>query len=308
MKVLVTGAQGFVGAPLTQLLQQHGHTVLPVARRPLRGGLQIEMAADTDWAPHLAGVDVVVHCAARVHLMQDKAGDPLAAYRAVNRDATLQLARAAAAAGVKRFVFLSSIKVNGEATTDAPYCADSAPAPQDPYGMSKLEAEQGLLQLAQHSALQVCIIRPPLVYGAGVKANFRQLLRLAARGWPLPLGLLDNRRSLVYLGNLLDLIVHCLQHPQAANRVFLVSDGADLSTPALIRALAAAQQRPARLLPFPPALLALGCRLLGRAAVWQRLSSSLQVDIHATCQTLGWQPPYSMQQGLQEMLQIERAQ
>ncbi|WP_338845898.1 NAD-dependent epimerase/dehydratase family protein [Massilia sp. W12] len=306
MRILVTGAQGFVGAALCASLRQQGHQVMALARRPAPDTICLEMGPQTDWSPHLAGVEAIVHCAARVHLMQDAASDPLAAYRAANCAATLQLARAAAAAGVQRFVFLSSIKVNGEESAQA-YRADTPPAPQDPYGVSKWEAEQGLLALAQRSALQVCIIRPPLIYGAGVKANFRQLLNLVRRGLPLPLANIDNRRSLLYLGNLLDLISLCLQHPQAANRTFLASDGEDVSTPQLIRTIAAAQGRSVRLLPCPPALLALVCRLLGRSSAWQRLAGSLQVDSSAARDLLGWTPPYSMARGLQEMLAAEQA-
>lgn len=310
--ILLTGANGFVGRALSEYWVQPSDgtrishlpslEVRPVLRRPDAACPQaviMDIAADSDWAPHLAGVDCVVHLAARVHMLDDSAIDPLAAYRRANRDVTLQLARQAASAGVRRFVFLSSIKVSGEAT-QTPFRASDVPQPQDPYGISKWEAEQGLAQIAMETGLEVVVIRPPLVYGPGVKANFLQLMRLVARGWPLPLGSIQNRRSMVYVGNLLDLIACCCHHPAAAGQTLLVSDGHDVSTPQLIAALAQAMGRRSPLLPFPPRLLGLGARLLGKRAVAERLLGSLQVDITATQQALDWQPPVSFAAGIAE--------
>lgn len=307
MSILITGASGFIGRALCLSLQQQQQACIPIYRNPQvaaqfgfpNARYQAEIHADSPWQTQLAGVQVVVHLAARVHVMHDQASDPLIEYRRSNRDATLNLARQAAQAGVKRFVFLSSIKVNGEASLPGqPFRAEQTPHPLDPYGISKWEAEQALLQLGRDSGMEIVIIRPPLVYGPGVKANFLQLMRWVEKGVPLPLASIKNQRSMVYLGNLLDLIVRCIQLPQAAGQTFLVSDGKDVSTAELIRALAQALHRPARLFGFPPALLKFAATLVGREAAFERLSSSLQVDISATCQTLQWQPPFTMQQGL----------
>ena len=242
----------------------------------------------------------MIHTAARVHVMHDAATDPLSEYRRVNVQGTLHFARQAAAAGVKRFVFLSSIKVNGEATqVGQTFMADDAPAPQDPYGISKMEAEAGLREISAQTGMDVVIIRPPLVYGSGVKANFAAMMRWLSCGVPLPLGAIThNRRSLVALDNLVDLIVTCITHPAAANQTFLVSDGEDLSTTDLLRRMGQALGKPARLLPVPPALLKLGAALLGKPELAQRLCGSLQVDISKTRQLLGWCPPLSVDEGL----------
>lgn len=308
--VLVTGATGFVGRGLCALLQQRGLEVHAVVRDVVRTVATShlvcvpKMDATTDWMQALQGVEVVVHLAARVHVMQDGAVDPLTEYRKVNLDATLELARQAVAAGVKRFVFVSSVKVNGEQTTAGkPFCAENTPAPQDPYGVSKMEAEAGLRAMAQETGLEVVIIRPPLVYGPGVKANFAAMVRLLQLGVPLPLGAIHNQRSLVALDNLVDLITTCLQHPGAANQTFMVSDGEDVSTSELLRRVAAALGKPARLLPVPQGWLELGAAALGKRAVAQRLFSSLQVDISATRHVLGWTPPVSLEQGLKQVAQ-----
>ncbi len=251
----------------------------------------------------LSRVDAIVHLAARVHVMNDTASDPLTEFRRVNVDGTLNLARQAAAAGVRRFVFVSSVKVNGEETLPGkPFSAADAPAPVDPYGISKFEAERGLLQLASETGLEVVIVRPPLVYGPGVKANFEKMVRWLAKGMPLPLGGVHaNRRSLIGLDNLVDLLTVCLRHPAAAGHVFMASDGEDLSTTDLLRRLGKAMHRPARLVPVPPALLELGGRLLGREDVVRRLTGSLQVDIGKTRQVLGWEPPVAVDEGLQRV-------
>jgi UDP-glucose 4-epimerase len=253
----------------------------------------------TDWTAALDGVSAVIHCAARVHVMADTAADPLEEFRHVNVQGTLNLARQAAAAGVRRFVFVSSIKVNGEATQPgAPFTADDAPAPLDAYGVSKMEAEQGLRELAAQTGMEVIIIRPPLVYGPGVKANFAAKMRWLQRGVPLPLGAIHNQRSLVALDNLVDLIVTCLTHPAAANQTFLVSDGEDVSTSELLRRMGQALDRPARLLPVPQSWLKLAAAMVGKSDVAQRLCGSLQVDISKTRQLLSWTPPLSLDQGL----------
>jgi nucleoside-diphosphate-sugar epimerase len=250
--------------------------------------------------PIVADVDIVVHCAARVHILNDQTADPLAEFRQVNVDGTLTLARQAAQAGVRRFVFLSSIKVNGEQSGDGlAFNADQRPAPSDPYGISKYEAEVGLRALARETGMEVVIIRPPLVYGPGVKANFLAMMRWLRRGVPLPLGgVTENRRSFVFLDNLVDLIVTCIDHPAAANQTFLVSDDEDLSTAALLRRMAAALGRPARLIPMPAGLITLVAKLIGRPGIAQRLCGSLQVDIGKTKTLLCWSPPVSVDEGL----------
>jgi nucleoside-diphosphate-sugar epimerase len=299
-RVLVTGATGFVGRALCNQLSAIGHTVIPAVRHG--SGLPNEVVTgdiglSTDWRMALAGCDAVVHLAARVHMMRERSQDPLALYRETNTEAALNLARQAAQAGVKRFVFISTIKVNGEGR-DEPYREADAPAPEDAYAISKWEAEQGLQRIAQETGLEVVILRPPLVYGPGVKANFQRLIQAVARGWPLPFGAVRNRRSLLYLGNFVDAIQVCVEHPAAAGQTFLLDDGEPVSTPQLIRALAAAMGRPARLLPVPPWLLEFTGALLGRRAAVARLTDSLWVDSSAIHSRLGWVPPYTLQQGL----------
>jgi UDP-4-keto-D-QuiNAc 4-reductase len=306
--VLVTGASGFIGSSVCECLTAAGWRVRAALRdiareAALAAGCERtavgEIGPQTSWGEALTGVDAVVHLAARVHVMHDTAGDPLTAYRLVNTAGTMNLARQAAAAGVRRFVYLSSIKVNGEATVPGrPFTEEDIPAPVDPYGVSKHEAEQGLLGLARETGLEVVIIRPPLVYGPGVKANFYSMMRWLHRGLPLPLGAIDNRRSLVALDNLVNLIVTCIDHPAAANQVFLAGDGEDLSTTGLLQRLAAAMGKPARLLPVPPFVLETGAALLGKRGLAQRLCGSLQVDIDKARRLLGWTPPISVDEAL----------
>lgn len=314
IKVLLTGCDGFVGSALREvLLANTQYQLTSVGRRPsTQAGarhFQLELTPTTYCSAALAHIDVVIHTAARVHMMNDQSADPLAEFRRVNTGATLQLARQAAAAGVKRFIFLSSIKVMGEAHPQGvPFSVSQKPNPDDPYGISKFEAEQGLMQLAQQTGMEVVIIRPPLVYGPGVKANFRQLISVMARQWPMPLGLVNNQRSLVALPNLVDLIICCMTEPAAANEVFLVSDGKDLSTPALMRAIAQALGKKAFLLPVPVILLRLAGWLTGRSAVIDRLTGSLQLDISHTTNKLQWRPPVSIEQELKRTVAFYEAE
>lgn len=311
MNILTTGANGFVGQALCHQLV---HTLQPnLIFAAVRSGQSqvnlshpiqtVAIASLNDLNQRLdilAQVDCIIHLAARVHQMKDTAADPLAAFRAINTEATLNLARQAAQHGVKRFIYLSSIKVNGEKTTPGrPFTADDTPAPQDPYGISKAEAEIQLRQLAAETGLEVVIIRPPLVYGPGVKANFLSMMRWLDKGFPLPLGAIHNRRSLVALPNLVDLIITCLTHPAAANQTFLVSDNEDLSTTDLLRRMSNALGKTAWLLPIPVQWLEFTASLLGKKAVAQRLCSSLQLDIHKTQTLLNWTPPISVDEALQ---------
>ncbi len=305
MQVLVTGANGFVGRALSAKAVTLPLSVRGVIRSScdlpngVEGLVVVSMDGTTDWCDALLGCDAVVHLAARVHVMHEAAADPLIKFRRVNVQGTLNLAQQAAAAGVRRFVFVSSIKVNGESTAPgSPFNVDDAPAPLDAYGISKMEAEQGLQEIAAKTGMEVVIIRPPLVYGPGVKANFAAMMRWLQRGVPLPLGAIHNQRSLVALDNLVDLILTCIDHPAAANQTFLVSDGEDLSTTQLLRRMGQAMGQPARLIPVPPALLKAGAALVGRPELAQRLCGSLQVDMSKTQQLLGWNPPISVDKGL----------
>lgn len=306
-KVLITGATGFIGRMLIHMLRKETEiNFFGTARQQVLGELaetEIKlignMDAMTDWSSTLPGVGVIIHTAARAHIMRDEAVDPLAEYRKINVDGTLSLARQAVAAGVKRFIFLSSIKVNGEATVDArAFSANDGPAPEDAYGVSKLEAEQGLLRLAAETGMAVVIIRSPLVYGPGVKGNFASMIKLVDRGLPLPLGAIHNKRSLIGIDNLVDLIIRCIDHPAAANQVFLAGDGEDISTTELLRGVGRAMGKPARLISVPAGLLQFCATLLGRKAMAQRLLGSLQVDISKTCDLLDWKPPYTVEEGL----------
>jgi len=256
----------------------------------------------TNWSMLFNEVDVIIHLASRVHLMSDDADDNLAEYQKVNVEGTLNLARQASEAGVRRFIFISSIKVNGERTQlDIPYRADDRPVPVDSYAISKYEAENALRRIAVETGMEVVIIRPPLVYGPGVKANFLSMMRwLVKGGLPLPLGSINNKRSLVALDNLLDLIVTCIEHPKAPNQIFLVSDGEDLSTTELLKRMAVALGKPSRLYPVPTGLLKLAAVLLGKRAFYQRLCGSLQVDISKTRDLLGWMPPMSVDEALRK--------
>jgi nucleoside-diphosphate-sugar epimerase len=305
--IAVTGASGFVGAAVCNALHSRGFGVRGTVRSlssvsAIAGFEHLAIGnfdASSDWTTALAGVDCVIHSAARVHVMNEFSADPLAEFRRVNVASTLNLAQQAAAAGVLRFVFVSSVKVNGEETLPGQAFTESdAPAPLDPYGQSKHEAELGLRQLAVDTGMEVVIVRSPLVYGPGVKANFAALMRAVQRGWPLPLGAVHNQRSLVALDNLVDLIVTCLHHPAAANQTFLASDGQDLSTAELVRGMARATGVPARLWPVPVWALQGAAGALGKGAAVQRLCGNLQVDISKARNLLGWVPPVGVDEGL----------
>jgi nucleoside-diphosphate-sugar epimerase len=306
MTTLITGANGFVGRRVCRVAMDAGLHVKGAVRHSDKAfeGLERVVVSSlndaADWTQALTGCQAVVHIAARVHVMTELASNPLDEFRRVNVQGTMHLAREAAASGVRRFVFVSSVKVNGESTSaDHPFKAADIPSPQDRYGISKMEAEQGLRQIAADTGMEVVIVRPPLVYGPGVKANFAALMRAVQRGLPLPLAsVTHNRRSFVALDNLVDLLITCIDHPAAANQTFLVSDGEDLSTADLLRRLGQAMNKPARLLPVPPSLLQLGANWLGKGDMAQRLLGNLQLDISHTRQTLNWTPPVSVDEGL----------
>lgn len=305
-KVLVTGASGFVGeAVVFRLLLDRKFIPVAAARgATILHGLCSVVPFDltnTQRMPTLDGVSVVIHAAARVHVMNETATDALAEFRKVNVEGTLRLARHAVESGVKRFIFISSIKVNGESTVlGKPFKADDLPAPADPYGVSKYEAEEALKQLGHITGMEVVIIRPPLVYGPGVKANFLSMLSWLHKGVPLPLGAIGNQRSLVAIGNLVDLIITCIDHPAAANQTFLVSDGEDLSTTLLLQRLALALGKKAWLLPLPEVVLKLAASIVGKQGVAQRICDSLQVDISKNRELLGWTPPVNMDKAMRQ--------
>ncbi|WP_207477577.1 NAD-dependent epimerase/dehydratase family protein [Arenibaculum pallidiluteum] len=307
MRVLVTGATGFVGRATLAALARRGHVVRAALRRPPDGGTPAmaheaavvgDIGPQTDWSAALAGVDAVIHLAARVHRMREDDTDPLAAYRHVNAAGTVALARTAAAVGVRRLVLASSVKSVADGPLAAPLTDAAVPAPTSPYGISKLEAERGLFDVASASALEAVVLRPPLVYGPGVGANFLRLLATVRRGMPLPLGAVANRRSLVHVENLADALALAAEHPRAPGHAFLVQDGPALSTPDLVQALAQAMGRPARLVPVPPALIRAGARLLGRGDAADRLLGSYEVDDSGIRTILGWQPPVAAKDGL----------
>lgn len=307
--LLITGAAGFVGRAACEVAVRRGLAVKSALRidGEVTSGIEPFVVGEindaTNWSSALHDVNTVVHLAARVHIMHDPAADPLAAFRTVNVQGTRNLARQAASAGVRRFVFLSSVKVNGERTQPGQAFAETDPPdPQDDYGLSKHEAELALRQIAVESGMEVVIIRSPLVYGLGVKANFAALVGAVQRGWPLPLGSVHNQRSFVALDNLVDFVVACTSHPLAANQIFFVSDGHDLSTTALVRAMARAAGVPVHLFPVPVWLLSMGATLLGKGDAFQRLCGNLQVDISKARSLLSWTPPISVEEGLRRAI------
>jgi UDP-glucose 4-epimerase len=307
MKIAITGATGFLGKPLTKELSERFCTaaISPILRNLTQefnkydSVIVDDIGPWTDWSNKLNGIDCVIHCAARVHLMNDKDENPLKAFREVNVQGTLTLARAAEKSGVKRFIFVSTIKVNGESTTyNLPYKAADEPSPEDPYGISKAEAETGLKLISDETGMEVVIIRPPLVYGPGVKANFAAMLKLVSTGIPLPFGCINqNKRSMVYVGNLISLIIECIKNPNAANQTFLVSDDDDLSTKEFVKSLSAGLGKSGLMLPVPNVLFSIAGKVLGKSEIIDRLCGSLQVDINHTKNTLNWQPPFSVLHG-----------
>ena len=307
MAILITGANGFVGRALCSALIERGHAVKgavrsndaalpPGAEKKLVG----PMDGNTDWSDALQGVDVVIHLAARVHVMHEKSSDPLSEFRKVNVEGTGRLAKSAAAAGVKRLVYVSSIKVNGEATRDKPFSEKNEPNPQDPYGISKHEAEAALQKISAETGLEIVIVRPPLVYGPGVGGNFARMLGWIKKGIPLPLGSAKNRRSMIYVENLADALIHCATRPEAANGTFLVSDTETVSTPELVRTLSEKMGIRPAIFPFPLPLLRLLGRLAGKSAEIERLAGSLEIDSSKIRSKLGWQPPFGLDKGLAE--------
>ena len=307
MNILVTGGTGFVGTSLIKTIDEQGlHNVCVSTRQRGRAGSERvrfatveEIGLQTEWYPLLSGIEAVIHLAARVHVMHDRASDPLEEFRRVNVNATVRLAQHAAASGVKRFVFVSSIKVNGESTRPGrPFTHADLPAPIDPYGISKYEAEQRLTEISRLTGMQLVIVRPPLLYGPGVKANFLNLMQLLNRGLPLPISNVLNQRSLCSVENLVNLLICCLTHPDAANKLFLVSDGEDVSTADLARRIAAALGRNVRLFPIPISWAKGIATALGRGAAIERLYGTLQVDISYARKVLGWTPFLTLDEGL----------
>ncbi|MDY6793346.1 MAG: SDR family oxidoreductase [Thermodesulfobacteriota bacterium] len=309
-KILVTGAGGFIGRALCTRMSAEGWHVRGTVRSEkdinrLPEGIEAvsigSIDADTRWDDALRDIDTVVHLAARVHVMDDTAVNRLEAFRKMNVVATKHFAQSASSAGVRRFIFMSSIKVNGEGRETA-YTEDDEEAPEDPYGVSKWEAEQQLRKIADMSGLETVILRPPLVYGPGVKANFLRLVSLVKFGIPLPFGCIKNRRSLIYIGNLIDTIITCMTNTDAAGKTYLVSDGEDVSTPELIRRIGAASGRRTLLLPVPVWIIRMAGRISGKHDEVERLVGSLTVDISKIYRELEWEPPYSMEHGLRETL------
>jgi nucleoside-diphosphate-sugar epimerase len=304
--VVVTGANGFVGQALSRAFLQRGESVVGMVRSPQGASGSVRewvfnrqdfCGIDEAWHESIR-CDSVVHLAARVHLLRDAAVDPLAAYRSTNVAGSLRVAAAAHRAGARRFVFVSSIKAAAESSAGRPITEADEPSPTDPYGISKLEAERALLQFGRESGLEIVIVRPPLVYGPGVRANFLQLMRAIANGVPLPIGAIGARRSLVFVDNLADALVHCTTDPRAAGQTFHVTDGRDLSVAELARALATQLHAPARLVRVPVGMLRLAGRLTGRSAQIDRLIGELRVDSSQICERLGWYPPHTVEHGL----------
>lgn len=307
MKILVTGATGFVGKSVCTTLIGNGYQVVGAVRRvpadKIAGVEYVtvgEINRETDWAQALEGVQAIIHLAARVHVMNETALDPLREFRAVNVEGTERLARMAAAQGVARFVYVSSIKVNGDETTPGnPFSERDRCSPEDPYGMSKWEAEQALTRISGETGLEVVIVRPPLVYGPGVGGNFLEMFKFVSRGLPLPLAGVRNLRSLIYVGNLADALMACATNPKASGQLYLVSDGEDVSTPELLRLVASNSGMPARLFFLPVWLMLYGAKMLGKSAQAGRLLGSLQVNSDKIRRELNWKPPFTLAQGFE---------
>ncbi len=301
--LLITGSSGFLGSALLKKLPQSkllGRSCPVNFQETVKDQfIKREITANADYFGCFEGVDTVIHCAARVHVMNEKSSDPLQAFREVNVNGTLNLAEQATEAGVQRFIFISSIKVNGESTLhDSTFTSGDQPSPEDPYGVSKYEAEQGLMKLCKYTGMELVIIRPTLVYGVGVKGNLLNLLKLCKSALPLPFGAINNARSMVYLGNLVDLIITCIDHPKAAGKVFLASDGDDFSLTCLLSLIRKSMGKPTRLLPIPSVFFTLLGKVTGKTAVVDRLVGNLQVDSCDAKKLLGWQAPYTVEQGI----------
>lgn len=308
-RILVTGANGFVGRHLCRELAKSGRDVVAAVRNHAAATKLDECASEicrtgpvgpgTDWTRALKGCDAIIHLVARVHVMRDPEREPLNAFREINVKGTERLCKQACDMGVRRFIFVSSIKVNGEATNGHAFRADDAPNYQDPYGQSKWEAEERLRILAEEAGMEWVVVRPPLIYGPGVRGNFLTLLACVSRGMPLPLGSVNNQRSLIGVQNLASLLNLLIDHPAAAGKRFLVKDGEDVSTPELIRKVATALHRTPRLIPIPESLLLTAGTLLHRRPAVERLCGSLVVDTTKTTELLQWTPPHSLDSGLQ---------
>jgi nucleoside-diphosphate-sugar epimerase len=313
--ILVTGVNGLVGTALSVALSGSGRVVHGAVRSAASVSANFaspqhiigDNGPTTHWKEACAGIDCIVHLAARTHALQDSRSGALSAYRRINVEGTKQLAHAAARSGVRRLVFLSSIKVNGEWTADRAFTEADSPRPEDAYGISKWEAEQALACIARETQLEVVVVRSPLVYGPGVKGNFLRLLRLVSRAAPLPLASVNNRRSLIHVGNLVEAVISCIDSPAAAGNTYLVSDGEDVSTPQLIRILARALGVPPRIFPFPTTLLELGAAMLGKRGEVTRLTRSLQVDSLRIRTELGWKPRFTLGEGLEQTARWYRA-
>ena len=305
MRILVTGANGFIGGVLCRDLAERGFKVRGAVRKSMALPSGVEtipvgsMDEDTDWSSALENVDCVIHLAARVHVMSETAIDPLSEFRKVNVEGTKKLAYSSARAGVKRLVYVSSVKVNGEATA-RPFTEEDEPAPQDPYGISKLEAEQALCKISEETGLEIVILRPPLVYGPGVGGNFVKLLQWIEKGLPFPLGSVMNRRSMIYVENLVHALIHCANHPDAKGEAFLVADRETISTPDLIFRLSEKMNRKARVLAFPVSILAFFGKIAGKSAEIERLTCSLEIDSSKIMNKLGWIPPFSLEDGFEK--------
>lgn len=317
MRLFITGATGFVGKALVNELCTDSHKVITVVREhsdDLPVEVEQNQVADlsdlseqNSLIDYIKDVDVVIHTAARVHIMDDHVADPLAEFRKLNVNATFELAKQAARAGVKRFIYLSSVKVNGESTGNRrPFSEKDDPAPEDAYAQSKLEAEKLLLDLAKTTSMEVVIIRPPLIYGPGVKANFSSMIKIITKGIPLPFGAISNQRSMLAIDNLVSFIKLCMTHPAATNQVFLIADGEDVSTTTLLRQIAVAYMRPPRLIPIPISWMIFLARLIGKQMITDRLFGNLQIDISKARELLGWKPVITLEQQLNKMAEFDR--
>jgi len=308
-KILISGATGLVGKALCPLLKSYGDVRVALWQKEDGINIPVDISPivvgsvdrNTNWNMALRGIDVVIHLAARVHVMEDKASDPLGAYREVNAVGTETLARQSAAAGVRRLIFVSTIKVNGEQTHGGnAFTEKDVPNPQDPYSISKIEAEKALTDVAENSGLEVVIIRPPMIYGPDVKARFLTLMKLVDRGVPIPTRSIKNRRSLLYVRNLADFLALCVTESEAANQVYLLSDGEDVSTSDLVSTIARAMKKPDRQFGVSEIVARTGARLLRRENFYSRLWGSLKIDSTKAREQLGWRPPYSFAEGIED--------